>query len=181
MPLFFSRFPSFSFLFIFFPLLSLFFLSSSPFSFLSSPSFYLSLFLFLFLSLLQQISGIPVVDGRTGVIISALTVKDAKHIVTNPDCYRVMNRPIGHCLEHFRPPLVCRPTTAITDLLHTMAARREYHAYVVNDAMQPTRVLSLRDIIALFVREPPGYFAAEEAEEGADGDAAVPPEASAAV
>ena len=47
-----------------------------------------------------------------------------------------------------------------------MASRHEYHAYVVNDVLQPLRVLALRDIISLFVCEPPGYFAEEKGAAG---------------
>ncbi len=36
-----------------------------------------------------------------------------------------------------------------------MAAPHEYHAYVVNEALQPVGVVALRDVIALFVYEPP--------------------------
>ena len=111
------------------------------------------------LSLIQQnISGVPIVDPHRFSIVAIISIRDAKHIVTNPECYRVMNKPLGTCLEHFTTPVVCYPASSVLDVLHAMAEKHVYHAYVVKDDMQPIAVMSLRDVIARFVKEPPGFL-----------------------
>jgi CBS-domain-containing membrane protein len=56
------------------------------------------------------------------------------------------------------PPVTCAKTDSLGKVIETLASKNQYRIYVVDETTRLMGVITLRDIIACFVSEPPGFF-----------------------
>lgn len=56
------------------------------------------------------------------------------------------------------PPVTCVKTDSLGKVIESLASKNLYRIYVVDEMTRLLGVITLRDIIACFVSEPPGFF-----------------------
>jgi hypothetical protein len=92
--------------------------------------------------------------------------KDGRLLVTHPDVAASMRQKLSTLLpkiqaELAEPAVICTPESTLASVMATMVDRRVHAAFLVNGANQPVRALSIRDFLAVLVREPAGLFPPE--------------------
>lgn len=115
----------------------------------------------------KYISAVPVVNDE-GVLCGSLSATDARMLLTEPGLLASLHKPLSTLAKFKHQPFDTVPITAkATDTLaecivklankHTWG--HVHRLWVVDEANKPIDVLSLRDVIARFVKEPrPDYF-----------------------
>ena len=56
------------------------------------------------------------------------------------------------------PPVTCVKSDSLGKVVQTLASKNLYRIYVVDETTRLRGVITLRDIIACFVSEPPDFF-----------------------
>ncbi|KAF0927787.1 hypothetical protein E2562_036207 [Oryza meyeriana var. granulata] len=114
----------------------------------------------------RGVGGIPVVD-HTGRPIGSIMIKDVKHLLaasdTNRD-YRTLTAQefIANARqssgERQMNIITCKREESIKDIILKLDAEKRQRIYVVDEQGNLDGLITLRDIIAKLVYEPPGYF-----------------------
>ena len=120
------------------------------------------------MSLPQHVSALPVVDD-TGKIVGSISNRDiqvASKSAIMSDCLHKTVRQFIDSAHQERnemaPTITCRKEDTLGTVIDKLVATRAHRAYVVEeDAHHCTDlkgVVSISDILSLFVTEPDGYF-----------------------
>jgi CBS domain-containing protein len=110
----------------------------------------------------QDISGVPVVDARTGKIKGNISARDARLIVSSNKIYKLLNLPISTYLDvvtgdhQENAAITCSPKETLAAVIKRMVSSRIHRIFVVDEDEYIIRVVSLRNILRKFVREPEG-------------------------
>lgn len=110
----------------------------------------------------RNISAIPVVD-EAGVIKGNISARDVRLIATSAKIYKLLHMPISVYLDVVsegveNSAITCRSEHTLAEMVSTLVENRIHRVYMVDKAGRPIRVISLRNIIRKFVKEPEGYF-----------------------
>jgi len=109
-----------------------------------------------------DVSAVPVLD-ESGVVIGNISARDVRYIVGSAKLYKLLKMPISTYLEvvtdgRVHSAITCKPDATMEKVIRLLVENRIHRIYVTDDADKPVRVISLRDIITKFVKEPEGYF-----------------------
>lgn len=111
----------------------------------------------------KNISAVPVVGGPADnpMLLSHVSDRDIRAVLLHPAQLEKMSRPFQTYITHLHPAVYCRPHETLRTVLDRLAESRIHHIYIVTDTLELLGVLSLREILALFVKEPEGSRFAE--------------------
>merc|ERR1712146_835282 len=116
------------------------------------------------MGLIQEhgISAVPVVDEE-GKLCGNVSARDARLIVSSTKIYRLLNMPIANYLDVVtdgaeRSAITCSPFDTLESVIQTLTSNKIHRIYVVDKDNHPQRVVSLRNVLMKFVKEPTGYF-----------------------
>jgi len=110
----------------------------------------------------KDISAVPVVqdDGR---ICGNISARDVRLIVSSSKIYKLLDMSIKAYLDVVtagkeNKAVVCGPDDTMEDVIRSLVESRIHRIYVVDGNDRPLRVVTLRNILKKFVKEPHGYF-----------------------
>jgi len=98
-----------------------------------------------------------------GVIKGNISARDVRLIVSSPKIYKLLNMPISAYLDVVcegmeNSAITCTADATMEDIIRRLVKSRIHRIYVIDEQDRPVRVISLRNIIRKFVREPDNYF-----------------------
>ncbi|KAG8054163.1 hypothetical protein GUJ93_ZPchr0001g30631 [Zizania palustris] len=114
----------------------------------------------------RGVGGIPVVD-HTDKPIGSIMIKDVKHLLTASEAnreYRTLTAKefIANARqssgERQMNIITCKRDDSVKDIILKLDAEKRQRIYVVDEQGNLDGLITLRDIIAKLVYEPPGYF-----------------------
>ncbi|TVU36003.1 hypothetical protein EJB05_17913 [Eragrostis curvula] len=114
----------------------------------------------------KGVGGIPVVDD-SGKAIGSIMIKDVKHLLTASEAnrdYRTLTAKnfIANARqssgERQMSIITCSRSDSVKDIILKLDAEKRQRIYVINEEGNLDGLITLRDIIAKLVYEPPGYF-----------------------
>uniref|UniRef100_A0A0E0JSX5 CBS domain-containing protein n=1 Tax=Oryza punctata TaxID=4537 RepID=A0A0E0JSX5_ORYPU len=114
----------------------------------------------------RGVGGIPVVD-HTGKPTGSIMIKDVKHLLASSDAnrdYRTLTAQefIANARqssgERQMNIVTCKKEESIKETIFKLDAEKRQRIYVVDEQGNLDGLITLRDIIAKLVYEPPGYF-----------------------
>ncbi|EGD80962.1 hsp16-like protein, variant [Salpingoeca rosetta] len=110
----------------------------------------------------NDISAVPVVDAE-GKIHGNVSARDARLIVGSTKIYKLLDMPIKTYLDVVtdgaeNSAITCKSTDKLETVISQLVRSRIHRIYVVDDDGRPLRVVSLRNVLTKFVKEPEGYF-----------------------
>ncbi|KAJ1286860.1 hypothetical protein BS78_03G384400 [Paspalum vaginatum] len=114
----------------------------------------------------KGVGGIPVVDD-SGRAVGSIMIKDVKHLLTASEAnrdYRTLTAKefIANARqssgERQMSIITCSRGDSVKDIILKLDAEKRQRIYVVNEEGNLDGLITLRDIIAKLVYEPPGYF-----------------------
>lgn len=111
----------------------------------------------------HDISAVPVIDKATGVIRGNVSARDARLLVGSSKVYKVLNMPVRAYLDVVSEGAENSAVTVTADdtmeeVIKRLVRARIHRVYVVDSRQRIVRVLSLRNILRKFVKEPVGHF-----------------------
>ena len=95
----------------------------------------------------------PILDD-TGKLVGNVSARDLKHMILEPAKFAIMAKPIGESLTRGLDLFTCRRTDTLECVIRKFQASRVHCLYVVDADNKPTSVVAIRDVLAIFVREP---------------------------
>jgi len=107
----------------------------------------------------QRVTGVPIVDSE-GEIITNVSSKELKHILTDPNFFDKLQLPAErfvsdlksktflHKSETMYPKICCHFSDKFSAVLHKLAATKIHRIYIVDEQQHPVGVLSIEDIVA---------------------------------
>lgn len=116
----------------------------------------------------KGIGGLPVVAGPDSHLVGSISVRDVRFLLLKSHLFA--RRSHLTVLEFMQtiaeveaqtgtsPPVTCAKTDSLGKVIETLASKNLYRIYVVDETTRLMGVITLRDIIACFVSEPPGFF-----------------------
>lgn len=109
-----------------------------------------------------NISAVPIVDEH-GAIRGNVSARDVRLIVQSSKIYKLLNMPLRVYLDVVsegveNSAITCSPDDTLEEIIRRMVASRIHRIYVVDEKNRPIRVISLRNVLRKFVKEPNGYF-----------------------
>ncbi|PWZ09978.1 SNF1-related protein kinase regulatory subunit gamma-1 [Zea mays] len=114
----------------------------------------------------KGVGGIPVVDD-SGRAVGSIMIKDVKHLLTASETnrdYRTLTAKefIANARqssgERQMSIITCKRGDSVKDIILKLDAEKRQRIYVINEEGNLDGLITLRDIIAKLVYEPPGYF-----------------------
>ncbi|KAL6613913.1 hypothetical protein ACP70R_036183 [Stipagrostis hirtigluma subsp. patula] len=114
----------------------------------------------------KGVGGIPVVD-ETGKATGSIMIRDVKHLLTASETnrdYRTLTAKefIANARqssgEKQMTIITCKREDSVKDIILKLDTEKRQRIYVVNEEGNLDGLITLRDIIAKLVYEPPGYF-----------------------
>jgi len=138
----------------------------------------------------KRVSGIPVVD-ESGAIVGNISARDIRTMVRKPEFFERIYDSTKEFLEGIHeewkqdpkrkdlpvteraPAVCCKPTDTLSSVIDQFVKWGIHRMYIVDEKRRPVSVVSLSDVIATFVGEPPA------GEVVGAGDAAKPADATA--
>lgn len=111
----------------------------------------------------KNISAVPVVGGKpeAPTLFSHVSDRDIRSVLLHPTRYEKLTRPFDSYITHLHPAINCRPHETLLTVLNRLVESRIHHIYVVSDTLELLDILSLREIVAIFVKEPEDSHFAE--------------------
>ena len=116
----------------------------------------------------HHVSAVPIVDEH-GALVGALSARDLRHLILEPAKFPTLAKPIGQFFTKGASThaycATCSPragldlftakeTDTLEQVVRKFQAGRVHRLFVVDGSGKVTSVVSLRDVIAQFVREP---------------------------
>jgi len=106
----------------------------------------------------KQISGVPVL-GADGSIVGTITARDIRSMVGVPAMFERMYDTVEEFLQviqtESKPATICvRPDDTLSTVLDMFVDFHLHRVFVVDENKKPIGVISLCDVISLFVSEP---------------------------
>eukprot|EP00045_Choanoeca_perplexa_P006181 m.52412 g.52412 ORF g.52412 m.52412 type:complete len:467 (+) comp13501_c0_seq1:65-1465(+) len=110
----------------------------------------------------NNISAVPVVEDD-GTICGNISARDVRLIVSSSKIYKLFGMSIRAYLDvvnagRENKAVVCSPDDTLEDVITSLVQSRIHRIYVVDAQNRPLRVVSLRNVLKKFVKEPEGYF-----------------------
>lgn len=110
----------------------------------------------------HDVSAVPVLDGE-GRIKGNVSARDARLIVSSTKIYKLLKMPVSTYLDVVTDgsqfsAITCPPTEKMEDVVRLLTNNRIHRVYVVDEDRKPIRVVSLRNVLTKFCKEPQGYF-----------------------
>uniref|UniRef100_A0A0E0CCA8 CBS domain-containing protein n=1 Tax=Oryza meridionalis TaxID=40149 RepID=A0A0E0CCA8_9ORYZ len=114
----------------------------------------------------RGVGGIPVVD-HAGKPTGSIMIKDVKHLLASSDAnrdYRTLTAQefIANARQSSGEKqmniVTCKKEESIKEIIFKLDAEKRQRIYVVDEQGNLDGLITLRDIIAKLVYEPPGYF-----------------------
>lgn len=110
----------------------------------------------------HDVSAVPVLDAE-GRIKGNVSARDARLIITSTKIYKLLKMPVKTYLEVVTDgaefsAITCKATETMAGVVKLLTTNRIHRVYVVDDDRKPLRVISLRNVLMKFTKEPPGYF-----------------------
>lgn len=121
----------------------------------------------------NHIGGLPVVAAGTKRVIANLSVRDIWPLLADPGLFKQrkmlsvadyvegakVSKVVGNLTTALMsPPVPCRSSSHLVDVIKKLKVSHIHRIYVTDDDHNLEGVLTLRDIIGIFVTEPAGYF-----------------------
>ncbi|KAF8648603.1 hypothetical protein HU200_064647 [Digitaria exilis] len=114
----------------------------------------------------KGVGGIPVVDD-SGKAVGSIMIKDVKHLLTASEAnrdYRTLTA--KEFITNARQSsgerqisiITCSRGDSVKEIISKLDAEKRQRIYVINEEGNLDGLITLRDIIAKLVYEPPGYF-----------------------
>jgi len=110
----------------------------------------------------NNISAVPVIDS-SGRIKGNVSARDVRLIVSSHKIYKLLNMPVSTYLavvtddsEH--SAITCSTSDTLAQVISTLVMSRIHRVYVVDEEDRPIRVVSLKNVLMKFCKEPEGYF-----------------------
>ncbi|KDP21218.1 hypothetical protein JCGZ_21689 [Jatropha curcas] len=116
----------------------------------------------------NQIGGLPVVEGPKKKIVGSLSIRDIRHLLLEPELFTNFRQLtvsdftqiISSTQETGRviPPITCKVDVTLGSVIHILASKSVHRIYAVaGNENEIAGVITLRDVIACFVYEPPNH------------------------
>jgi len=110
-----------------------------------------------------DVSAVPVIDSKTGAICGNVSARDVRLIATSNKIYKLLNMPLRVYLDvvsdgAMNSAITCSVSDTMEEVIKRLVRSRIHRIYVVDSQEHVIRVLSLRNILRKFVKEPAGYF-----------------------
>ena len=110
----------------------------------------------------KDVSGVAVVDD-TGRLVGNISARDSRLIATSAKVYKLLNMPISVYLDvvsegALNSAIYCEADCSLAECIKRMVSSRIHRIFVVDADLKPVRVVSLRNVLMKFVKEPLGYF-----------------------
>lgn len=111
----------------------------------------------------KDISAVPVLDPIDGTIRGNVSARDVRLIASSNKIYKLLNMPLRSYLDVVsdgaeNSAITCKGTDTMEEVIKRMVRSRIHRIYIVDDKDRVIRVVSLRNILRKFVKEPSGYF-----------------------
>ena len=110
-----------------------------------------------------DVSAVPIVDASTSKIRGNISARDVRLVATSSKVYKLLNMPISVYLDVVsdgaeNSAITCSPDDTLEEVITRMVRSRIHRIYVVDSQQHVIRVVSLRNILRKFVKEPAKYF-----------------------
>ncbi|PIN04081.1 5'-AMP-activated protein kinase, gamma subunit [Handroanthus impetiginosus] len=119
----------------------------------------------------KQIGGLPVIEGATRKILGNISIRDVRFLLLKPDLFTnfreltvkdfvvtitsATNNTAGKSIT----PITCKHDSTLESVIDTLASKAVHRIYVVaGEQNEVMGVITLRDVISCFVKEPPNFF-----------------------
>jgi CBS-domain-containing membrane protein len=101
------------------------------------------------------VSAVAVLDAENH-IVDNISTHDMQTLILDPSKFLGLRHEIGSSAFKLHEPsaITCKPSDTIETVLRQLCANYVHRVYVVDEQKHPVGVVSLRDIIACFVKEP---------------------------
>ncbi len=110
-----------------------------------------------------DISAVPVINAVTGKIHGNISARDVRLLVMSNRITALLNLTAGAYLSTVTgvtvsSALTCTPDDTLEEVIKRLVQSRIHRIYVVDSQQHVIRVVSLRNILRKFVKEPQNYF-----------------------
>jgi len=113
------------------------------------------------LMLEKRVGAVPVL-GVNGQLVGNVSVRDIRSAVAKPELWSTLFEPVSKFLSGMRaadsddmsPAISCNSTDSLEKVISKLCTSRIHRVYVVDEKAQLVSVVSLSDIISVFVSEP---------------------------
>ncbi len=102
---------------------------------------------------MQHISAVPIVDD-SGKLVANLSAHDIRVLLFHPQHFTKLSSRICDSLDMSRPLFTCQPQDSLASVIDQLVNNHIHRLYLTNADLRVIGVVSLRDVIAQFVREP---------------------------
>lgn len=116
----------------------------------------------------NQIGGLPVVEGSKKKIVGNVSIRDIRHLLLKHELFsnfrqltvkEFMNTVSTEAHGILNSPKVCNLDSTLSSVINTLSSASIHRIYVVDDDEdEVVGVITLRDVIACFIFEPPNHF-----------------------
>eukprot|EP00048_Salpingoeca_helianthica_P023394 m.24082 g.24082 ORF g.24082 m.24082 type:complete len:463 (+) comp8614_c0_seq1:138-1526(+) len=111
----------------------------------------------------KDVSAVPVLDPIDGTIRGNVSARDVRLIASSNKIYKLLNMPLRSYLDVVsdgaeNSAITCKGTDTMEEVIKRMVRSRIHRIYVVDEKDRVIRVVSLRNVLRKFVKEPSGYF-----------------------
>lgn len=111
------------------------------------------------------ISAVPIVDDDNK-LVGTISVKDIRKMILDPVRFKILTAPLSEFDGFSKRHLTCAPSDTLETAMDRIVRHHVHRLWILNDKGEVRGVLSLRDCIAIFVKEPgasplPRYFTAQ--------------------
>ena len=96
------------------------------------------------------------VVGDNGKLVDNISSHDMRTLIMDADKFPLLCHMIGEKEGklHAKHALTCHPSDSLASVIQKLSASHVHRLYVVDSHHRPVGVVSMRDVIARFVREP---------------------------
>lgn len=102
----------------------------------------------------QRVSAVPVTNIK-GQLVGNVSARDARSLVKDPTMMSMLHGPLIKWLSgDYMETITCSPTDSLEVAMKRLNENGVHRIYLVDDNQHLVRVLSLRDVISRFVKEP---------------------------
>ena len=103
---------------------------------------------------MQRVSAVPVLNAK-GQLVGNVSARNARALVKDPSLMRLIKAPLDEWLSgDYMEVISCTPGDTLESVIKRLIESGVHRIYMVDEHMKPLRVISLRDILARFVKEP---------------------------
>eukprot|EP00054_Salpingoeca_dolichothecata_P014870 m.84643 g.84643 ORF g.84643 m.84643 type:complete len:320 (+) comp21205_c0_seq1:34-993(+) len=102
----------------------------------------------------ENISAVPVLDP-TDKVIGNVSIREARRIISDPSWMELLHKPVTEWLdENVFLVVTAEPDFTLGQVIKQLVESRIHRVFVVDKQVRLVRVLSLRDILTVLVKEP---------------------------